>query len=138
MKMRSILDFRPAAAALALGWALATPVAPAVALADDHIARSAEGYLIFRAEFHDAEALAAYGRAVAALVGDFEGRFVVVAASPELMEGKDDGRRLVILRFPSVAKARAFWNSEAYAEVKRLRAGAGYVDAVLVEGIPGV
>lgn len=136
MKMSSVMDFRLAAAALALGWALAAPVAPAVVLADEH-REPAAGYLVFRAEFHDAEALSAYGRAVGALAGEFGGRFMVVAASPELMEGTDDGRRLVILRFPSVAKARAFWASDAYTEIKRLREGAGHVDAVLVEGLPG-
>jgi uncharacterized protein (DUF1330 family) len=98
--------------------------------------QAAPGYLVFRASFHDAEALAAYGRAVAALAGEFGGRFVVVSSAPELMEGEDDGRRLVILRFPTVATAREFWNSAAYTEVKRLREGAGQVDAVLVAGIP--
>ncbi len=137
MKMHWVTDLRASAVALALGWALAQPMLPAVALADEHAVASAHGYLVFRARFHDAEALSAYGRAVAALAGEFGGRFLVVASAPELMEGTDDGRRLVILRFPSVAKARAFWTSEAYADVKRLREGAGEVDAVLVEGIPG-
>jgi uncharacterized protein (DUF1330 family) len=95
------------------------------------------GYLMFRASFHDADALAAYGRAVGALAAEFGGSFVVVSASPELLEGEDDGRRLVLLRFEDVARARAFWSSEAYARVKQLRANAGHVDAVLVEGIPG-
>ncbi|MCC5867232.1 MAG: DUF1330 domain-containing protein [Gammaproteobacteria bacterium] len=138
MKMLRIRDIQITAVTLALAWALAVSVTPPVALADEHATPGAHGYLVFRAQFHDPEALAAYGRAVGALVGEFGGRFLVVSAAPELVEGTDDGRRLVILRFPSVAKAREFWASEAYAQAKRLREDGGDVDAVLVEGIPGV
>ncbi len=135
--MIAISDLKSGAAALALGWVLALPFAPGIAGADEHVVPDAYGYLVFRAQFHDPQALAAYGRAVGALVGEFGGRFLAVAASPEVMEGSDDGRRLVILRFPSVTQARAFWSSDAYAEVKALREGAGTVDAVLVEGVAG-
>lgn len=109
--------------------------ASSAAAAESSSTPEAPGYLVFRASFHDPEALAAYGRAVAALADEFGGRFIVVSAAPELMEGEDDGRRLVILRFPSVAAARTFWTSQAYAQVKRLREGAGTVDTVLVTGI---
>lgn len=138
MKMLEVTELKSTLFALVAGCLLALSAVPSAALADEHAEASAHGYLVFRAQFDDPDALTAYGRAVGALVGEFGGRFLVVATDPELMEGADDGRRLVILRFPSVAKAREFWASEAYAETKRLREGAGHVDAVLVEGIPGV
>lgn len=93
-----------------------------------------KGYLLFRSEFPDKEAIKPYGRAVVPVAAKFGGRFIALADQPQAVEGGPDTRRVVILEFPSVAAARAFWNSAEYAQVKKLRDGVGSVDAILFEG----
>jgi uncharacterized protein (DUF1330 family) len=93
-----------------------------------------KGYLLFRSEFPDPDAIKPYGRAVVPLAAKFGGRFIALADRPEPVEGQPDTRRVVILEFPSLAAARAFWDSPEYAEVKTLREGLGTVEAVLFEG----
>ena len=93
-----------------------------------------KGYLLFRSEFPDPEAIKPYGRAVIPLAAKFGGRFIALADRPEAVEGQPDTRRVVIFEFPSLAAARAFWNSPEYAELKSLREGLGTVEAVLFEG----
>ena len=102
------------------------PAAPATAVR--------RGYLLFRSEFPDKEAIRPYGRAVVPVAAMFGGRFIALADHPEPVEGSPDARRVVILEFPSLQAARAFWNSPEYAAVKKLRAGIGIVDAIMFEG----
>jgi len=71
---------------------------------------------------------------VVAVAAKFGGRFIVLADQPEPVEGNPDIRRVVILEFPSLEAARAFWTSPEYAEVKKLREGVGVVEAVMFEG----
>lgn len=103
-----------------------TPTVPAAAVR--------RGYLLFRSEFPDKEAIRPYGRAVVPVAARFGGRFIALADHPERVEGSPDARRVVILEFPSLQAARAFWNSPEYAAVKKLRAGIGIVDAIMFEG----
>ncbi len=97
-------------------------------------ATTRKGYLLFRSEFPDPEAIKPYGRAVVPLAAKFGGRFIALADRPEPLEGDPDTRRVVILEFPSLDAARAFWDSPEYAEVKKLREGVGIVEAILFEG----
>ena len=53
----------------------------------------------------------------------------------EVLEGAYDGPRVVILEFPSAARAREFWASPEYAAVKALREGAAAMTAVILEGV---
>jgi uncharacterized protein (DUF1330 family) len=113
------------------------PAAPARAIATSPAAEPApvrKGYLLFRSEFPDPDAIKPYGRAVVPLAAKFGGRFIALADRPEPVEGRPDTRRVVLLEFPSLAAARAFWDSPEYAEVKTLREGLGTVEAVLFEG----
>lgn len=93
-----------------------------------------KGYLLFRSEFPDPTSIKPYGRAVVSVAAKFGGRFVALADRPEPLEGHPDTRRVVILEFPSLEAARAFWDSADYAEVRKLREGLGTVDAVMFEG----
>jgi uncharacterized protein (DUF1330 family) len=108
------------------------PTGPAVAAEAE---APPKGYLLFRSRYEDPQALRPYGRAVIELAARFGGRFIVLADAPEPVEGTPDTRRVVIMEFPSLAAARAFWTSVEYAEVRKLREGlAGEIDAILFEG----
>ena len=56
------------------------------------------------------------------------------AVSSKTLEGDWPGVRIVVIEFPDAGAARAWWDSEAYAPLKKLRRGASDTDIVLVEG----
>jgi len=54
----------------------------------------------------------------------------------QVLEGDWTPERVVLLKFPSVAAARAFYDSTEYGLAKVARAGAAVMRMVLVEGVP--
>ncbi|MFF9126741.1 DUF1330 domain-containing protein [Streptomyces sp. NPDC014889] len=70
--------------------------------------------------------------------GTFEpygGRFLVHAARHEVKEGSWPGG-VVVISFPGMAEARAWWDSPAYQEIAPLRARHIEGDIILVPGVP--
>ena len=66
-------------------------------------------------------------------------RFVVRSRPVEVLEGSPEqwgDYLLLVSEWPSVEVARAFWTSEAYRQVRALRAGAGEVHVMLTESLP--
>jgi uncharacterized protein (DUF1330 family) len=53
----------------------------------------------------------------------------------EVLEGDWQPDRLVVLKFPSLAKARAFNESSEYSRARQAREGAAVMRMVLVEGV---
>jgi uncharacterized protein (DUF1330 family) len=63
------------------------------------------------------------------------GCYLVRSGPVEVLEGSYDRRRLVVFEFPSLGAIRTVWNSPEYAELKKLREGAGELDVWAVPGI---
>jgi uncharacterized protein (DUF1330 family) len=76
-----------------------------------------------------------YRKRVMATLEPYHGRFLVRRGKVEALEGTWKPQRFVILEFPDAAAARAWWNSEAYAEPKAIRQSASHTEMILVEGI---
>ena len=93
-------------------------------------------YMIISAKFTDRDAfINGYGKAAAALVTQFGGRYVLRAPGVELLEGDfGNGASVVISEWPDKQTARTFWNSPEYAQVKKLRDGLAQCQVLLVEG----
>jgi uncharacterized protein (DUF1330 family) len=53
----------------------------------------------------------------------------------EVLEGDWEPKRLVLLKFPSADKARAFYDSPEYAAAKAARQGAAIMRMTLIEGV---
>ncbi len=82
------------------------------------------------------QGLSDYRDAVGPLSRKFGGRYLVAGrAKVEVLEGAHDGRSLVIFEFPSLEAIHSFWNSPAYAEVKKLREGLAELDVWAVPGL---
>ncbi|MBX6322046.1 MAG: DUF1330 domain-containing protein [Rhodospirillaceae bacterium] len=92
-------------------------------------------YLIGQIRVTDAEACARYRAGVAPLVEQYGGRFLVRGPEVEVLEGAHDGRRLVIIEFPSKERLRAFYDSADYAGLAALRQAAAEADLWAVEGV---
>ncbi|GLV98636.1 DUF1330 domain-containing protein [Streptomyces lavendulae] len=65
----------------------------------------------------------------------FEGRFLVHGNPVEVLEGSFSGD-LVIIAFPDIERARAWYASPAYQEILPLRSRHIPGDILLVEGVP--
>jgi uncharacterized protein (DUF1330 family) len=92
-------------------------------------------YMIVIAKIADRQAfIDGYGKAAAALIERFGGRYVLRGPGAQLLEGDfGDGASMVISEWPDKAAVLDFWNSSEYAEVKRLRDGIADVQVHVIE-----
>jgi len=91
-------------------------------------------YMIANIEVLDAEGFERYRAAVPPVIARFGGRYLVRGGAVHHVEGAMPLKRLVILEFPSLAQARAFYDSAEYAPLLALRLATTRSEAVLVEG----
>ena len=92
------------------------------------------GYIIADVQITDPEAYERYKAAVPATLAAYGGKFVVRGGQAETLEGDWEPRRLVVLEFESVEKAKAWWSSQEYAAPKQLRQSASLTKMIVVEG----
>jgi uncharacterized protein (DUF1330 family) len=75
-----------------------------------------------------------YKKMVPATVEKYGGRFAVRGGKVDAKEGGWAPARLVVLEFPSMEKARAWYDSPEYAPALALRLKAANAKLILVEG----
>ncbi len=92
------------------------------------------GYIIAMIEVTDPEQYRKYMAETPGVIAKFGGKFIVRGGQKATLEGPDENRRLALVEFPSLERAKEFYNSEDYQEVKRLREGAASVSIIAVEG----
>ena len=76
-----------------------------------------------------------YKRLASAAIAAHGGRYLVRGGTSEVLDGEWTPRRLVVLQFDSVAKAKAWRDSPEYAEAKKVREDCARVNMVVVEGV---
>jgi uncharacterized protein (DUF1330 family) len=93
-------------------------------------------YLIAEIDVHDMALYDKYRALVPATVAKHGGRFLVRGGAVEPLEGGWTPKRIIVLEFPSMEKAKAWYNSPDYQEALpfRLKASTGRV--IFVEGAP--
>jgi len=92
-------------------------------------------YLIANVEVKDAEKFAEYTKATPAIIKQFGGRFLVRGGDFEICEGNWNPKRLVVVKFESMQKAKQFYNSPQYQAIINLRHNSAYTEWVFVEGV---
>jgi uncharacterized protein (DUF1330 family) len=92
-------------------------------------------YIVVEVEVQDQERYETYKRMVPPSLAAYGGRFLVRGGEVETLEGDWSPRRLVILEFASAERAKAWWESEEYAEAKALRQATAHSRMILVAGI---
>ncbi|WP_030204360.1 DUF1330 domain-containing protein [Streptomyces sp. NRRL S-87] len=76
-----------------------------------------------------------YIERIGATMAPYGGRFLVHNTAHEVREGDWPGH-VVLIGFPDIAAARAWWDSPAYQEIAPLRSRHITGDIILVEGVP--
>jgi len=92
-------------------------------------------YVIVETDIHDPEQYEQYKAASPAAVAGGGGRFVARGGELAVFEGDWNPSRLVILEFPDLETAKAWYASEQYQAAKQLRDGAARLNMVAVEGV---
>ena len=92
-------------------------------------------YLVAHLDVTDPEAFQAYRETVPGVIAAHGGRYLVRGGAVEELEGDWRIPRLVIIEFPSMAAAKAFYDSPDYQEILPLRLAAAKGTVALVEGI---
>ena len=91
-------------------------------------------YLIAQVKIHDPEIYKQYMQRTPALIAKYGGRFIVRGGTSETLEGAVSNRLIVIVEFPSMDRAREFYNSPEYRQAKAIRTPVSDAEFVLVEG----
>ncbi|MGV3658502.1 MAG: DUF1330 domain-containing protein [Chitinophagaceae bacterium] len=95
-------------------------------------------YVIVEVEVQDEAAYEGYKKLTPATIEAYDGKFVVRGGKAEALEGGWQPQRIVVLQFPSVEKAKAWWASPEYAAAKAIRQQAAITKMLVVEGyFPG-
>ena len=76
-----------------------------------------------------------YRKQVAGTIRQYGGRYIVRSSAHQTLEGDWRPSRLVIIEFPSLARARRWYDSEPHKDQNALRLKAGRTSAVIVEGV---
>jgi uncharacterized protein (DUF1330 family) len=92
-------------------------------------------YVIVRVEVTDWDKYNEYLKVGPGTVAQYGGRFIARGGEVVTLEGPEETRRLVILEFPSLAKAKAWYNSKEYQNAKKLRAGASTGSLIAIDGV---
>ena len=92
-------------------------------------------YLIGDIEVTDPAAYDEYRKMVCDPVAKYGGRFIVRGGTVVPKEGGWTPKRIVVLEFPSLERAKAFYDSPEYAAALALRLKATNSRLILVEGV---
>ena len=92
-------------------------------------------YVIADVDVKDPVRYEDYRKLVLPTITAYGGRFLARGATVDTLEGPWHPKRLVIVEFPSVERAKAWWASSEYAEAKALRQATSHGSLVVIEGV---
>jgi uncharacterized protein (DUF1330 family) len=92
-------------------------------------------YLVVEVAVHDLDRYEKYKSMVPPSLTAYGGRFMVRGGKVETLEGDWAPKRFVMVEFPSLEKAKAWWNSDEYADAKALRQATAKTQMIVVEGV---
>lgn len=93
-------------------------------------------YVIVNITVRDPVRYEEYKRLASPTVSAYGGRYVARGGAVDVREGDWSPARLVVLEFPTVGQARAWWDSPEYAPAKALRQSCADAQLVITEGLP--
>jgi uncharacterized protein (DUF1330 family) len=92
-------------------------------------------YVFVEIEIYDQELYEEYKKMTPGTIEAYDGKFVVRGGRTEHLEGDWNPERIVVLEFPSVERAREWWESEAYTRARLVRQRAAETKMIILEGV---
>ena len=92
-------------------------------------------YLIVQVAVQDPATYERYKKLAPPSIAQYGGKYLVRGGYTQTLEGSWSPTRFVVLEFPSVERAREWWDSPEYAEAKALRQSCAETEMLLVDGL---
>jgi uncharacterized protein (DUF1330 family) len=92
-------------------------------------------YIVARVDVDDPSLLKSYLAATPPIVEKYGGKFVARGGTTVTLEGPEEARRIVLIEFPSLSDAEAFYRSEEYSQARKLRDGVATAEFIAVDGV---
>ncbi|MBC8280780.1 MAG: DUF1330 domain-containing protein [Chloroflexi bacterium] len=92
------------------------------------------GYIVGDIEVTDPDTYSQYAAGVPATVAAYGGRYLIRGVSGEVLEGGWTPKRLVVLEFESIQRAKEWYNSPEYADLKKIRQSASKGNLIFADG----
>lgn len=93
------------------------------------------GYIIADIEVTDPEEYKRYAQQTQATIDKYGGKFIVRGGQPETIEGDWQAKRIIIIEFPSVEQANAWYNSPEYSAIAGIRQHSAISRIILVQSV---
>lgn len=91
-------------------------------------------YVIVEIDIVDPVGYEEYKKQAAATVEKYGGKYIVRGGQTEVLEGVWQPKRIVILRFDSLQRAKEWLNCEEYREPRKMRHRTAKTNMIVVEG----
>jgi uncharacterized protein (DUF1330 family) len=92
-------------------------------------------YIIVEIEITDPVGYEEYKKQAAATVHKYDGKYIVRGGKAEILEGNWKPKRIVILEFPTVTRAKEWLTCEEYREPRKLRHRTAKTNMLVIEGV---
>ena len=93
-----------------------------------------KGYLIAQINVKNLDNDQEYLKNVTPIAKKYGGEYIVRAGKYDVMEGKWPYKRNVVIRFPTLQKAKEFYNSKEYEPIKKIRIDNAENNLIIIEG----
>lgn len=94
-----------------------------------------KAYIIATVQTTNMEQMLQYREWSAKAIAEHHVTVLARGGAIEVLEGDWLPERVVMFEFESAEKARAYYNSEAYAKARKVREGAGVLNMIIVDGV---
>ncbi|MEY2684166.1 MAG: hypothetical protein RJA09_1310 [Pseudomonadota bacterium] len=92
-------------------------------------------YIIAEVTITNEEQMKVYREWSSKAMQEFGVEVLVRGGRMEPLEGDWNPQRMVVLRFPDLATAQAYYDSATYTQARKAREGAGTIRMIAVEGV---
>jgi uncharacterized protein (DUF1330 family) len=91
-------------------------------------------YVVVQVEVTDWDRFREYLKETPIVSARYGGKYIARGGETVVLEGDDPAGRVVIIEFPSLERAKEWYHSEEYGEIRKLREGAAKGLLIAVEG----
>ena len=92
-------------------------------------------YVIVDIDILDPAGYEEYKKFAGATVEKYGGRYIVRGGKTEVLEGNWTPKRIVVLKFESIERARKWLDSQEYREPRKMRHRTAKANMIVVEGV---